>query len=416
MECRTQQDKIAVCIAVCKYLDENGASASDVRHIPTQKILSYLSICTDDHNTVRSLMHRMADSGVLSRRGQGKFAWKVSNEHWDRDNPLQAYYKNPRKSHDQGGDEGQGRDNEKGDKKTPLPDHKMVSQQRQLEKAEQQIKDLQAQLKKEKKKGPQKITIEHKDKKKETVELGRVHPVFEQVMFHIGCGDSVMLVGPKGCGKTYLSIDVAKALSLDYGMLSLSGGVTESRLFGRNVPNVQTGQNEFHPGLFIEMFEGGGLFLLDEVDAADPNMIVALNSALANGEVAVDRAKNPVITKHDDFVCIAAANTWGTGADRQYVGRNQQDSAFTERFVQIAMTYDEDLERDLAKGHEKFVDRFHYIRKNVEKNRLERTVSTRFLVRAINWMEKGRDDKYCEEMLFAGWREDEVRKAKGIGA
>lgn len=412
MECRNQQEKIAVCIEICKYLENNGADAESTKHVPTQKILAALGIRVDDHNTVRSLMHRMADSEVLSRRGQGKFAWKVQNGSWDRDNPLTAYYKNPRKGGQQG-NEGQGQKANE-DKGEAEKNKMVVSQQRQLEKQEQQIKDLQAQLEKAKKAGPQKITIEHKGKKNETIELGRVHPVFEQVMFHIGAGDSVMLVGPKGCGKTYLSIDVAKALNLDYGMLSLSGGVTESRLFGRNVPNVQTGQNEFHPGLFIEMFEGGGLFLLDEVDAADPNMIVALNSALANGEVAVDRAKNPVITKHDDFVCIAAANTWGTGADRQYVGRNQQDSAFTERFVQIAMTYDHDLELDLGKNHIKFVERFHRVRANVEKARLERTVSTRFLVRAINWIERGKDEDYAMEMLFAGWRDDERRKALGF--
>jgi hypothetical protein len=32
------------------------------------------------------------------------------------------------------------------------------------------------------------------------------------------------------------------------------------------------------------------------------------------------------------FVCIAAANTFGTGADRQYVGRNQLDESTLDRF------------------------------------------------------------------------------------
>jgi len=41
-----------------------------------------------------------------------------------------------------------------------------------------------------------------------------------------------------------------------------------------------------------------------------------LNSALANGKMAVpNRPEKPFATKHPDFVCIAAVNTLGTGAE-----------------------------------------------------------------------------------------------------
>ncbi len=240
----------------------------------------------------------------------------------------------------------------------------------------------------------------------------KVHPIFEQVLFHVGCGDNVMLVGPKGCGKTWLAGDVAKALSVDYGMLSLSGGVTEGKLLGRSVPNVQTGENNFHPAPFSQMFSGGGLFLLDEIDASDPNVILTLNSALANGKLAMDIGgmEDSVIQQHADFHCLAAANTFGSGADRQYVGRNQQDAAFTERFVQIEMDYDEDLELCICPENMRMVSKLHAIRKKITSNRLERSLSTRFITRANTWMQNGKDYDYVTKMLFAGWRDDEIRK------
>jgi hypothetical protein len=46
-------------------------------------------------------------------------------------------------------------------------------------------------------------------------------------------------------------------------------------------------------------------------------------------------------------VC-AAANTYGTGADALYVGRNQLDAATLDRFYVVEMDYDRKLEAKLA--------------------------------------------------------------------
>ena len=77
----------------------------------------------------------------------------------------------------------------------------------------------------------------------------------------------------------------------------------------------------------------GGVFLFDEIDAADANVLLVVNSALANGRMSVpSRHDQPVAKKHSEFVCIAAANTFGRGADRVYVGRNELDEATLDRF------------------------------------------------------------------------------------
>jgi len=257
---------------------------------------------------------------------------------------------------------------------------------------------------------PVEIVIKRADAPAVTIDE-KLHPIFEQVMFHLGCGDNVMLVGPSGCGKTHLAEQIAKIMDLDHAALSLSGGVTESKIFGRVTPNITTGKSEFHGTPFTEMYENGGVVLLDEVDAADPNVLLSLNLALGNRRLTLDRPKNPLVRQHKDFVCLAAANTWGNGADRQYVGRNQQDGAFNARFVQLSMDYDENLERSLCANAE-LCERLQQYRANCRRNRLERIVSTRFLCRAANWVANGKDFDYVDSMLFAGWREDEVKKAK----
>lgn len=254
------------------------------------------------------------------------------------------------------------------------------------------------------------IVIQHKDT---TIKLDEhIHPVFEQVMFHINCGDNVMLVGPKGSGKTTLAEQVAKALNRPHAAISLSAGVTESKLLGRLTPNITNGKSEYHSTPFVDLCETGGVFLLDEVDGGDPNVLLTMNMALANRRLVLDRPKKPIIDLHDDFLCIAAANTYGNGADRQYVGRNQMDGAFADRFTFIPMDYDQDLERKLCPEHPELVDVMHTFRQRIASNRLERAISTRFMVKAYGWMIHGKDMQYVKKMLFAGWRDDERRKVE----
>ena len=262
------------------------------------------------------------------------------------------------------------------------------------------------------KKTPKKVVIEFKSPKFKLTIEDHVHPIFEEVMFHLNCGDNVMLVGPKGCGKTHIVEQVANVMKRRHAILSLSGGVTEGKILGRVVPNVQTGKSEFHGTPFTDMYENGGVVLLDEVDGGDPNVLLSLNLALSNRKLVLDRTKNPIVNQHDDFLAMAAANTFCNGADRKYVGRNQQDSAFTDRFVQLYMDYDHELEAKLCPNHPDLVKHVHHYRAKVRENKMEREVSMRFLLRAYNWMNHGKGLDYCLNKLFTGWREDEIKKVR----
>lgn len=62
---------------------------------------------------------------------------------------------------------------------------------------------------------------------------------------------------------------------------------------------------------------------------------------------------------------------------------------------------------------EKLIEWAHKTRDNIVAARLERTMSTRFILRAYNWIQHGKTLKYVSERFFDGWREDEIRKAGG---
>jgi hypothetical protein len=141
------------------------------------------------------------------------------------------------------------------------------------------------------------------------------NPLLGRLLVEVKLGHYPMLVGPAGCGKTIAAEQVAEALGRQFGHICFTAGASETWLFGRQTPNG------FIEGEFSRIYREGGVFLFDEIDAADANLLMAINTALANGHL-----KNPIsgetIQRHKDFVGIAAANTVGKGGNAQYTGRN----------------------------------------------------------------------------------------------
>jgi cobaltochelatase CobS len=170
-----------------------------------------------------------------------------------------------------------------------------------------------------------------------TVE-GATHRALPDLTRMLSAGLNVWLVGPAGSGKTTLAEQAAKALGRPF--YSTGAVTSDFRLMG-----FTTATGDLVRTPFREAFEHGGVFLWDEVDGSNPNALVAFNQALANGCFAFP---DGMVTKHQDFVAIAAANTWGTGATTEYIGRVRQDAATLDRFVYLPIDYDEALERDLV--------------------------------------------------------------------
>jgi MoxR-like ATPase len=182
------------------------------------------------------------------------------------------------------------------------------------------------------------ITVEVRDRHETRSIEGSVHAAMPEILKWLSVRQHVYLVGPAGSGKTTIAEQAAKALDLP---LYTHGAV----LMKYEVTGHSDAQGEYHASGLREAYENGGIVLFDEMDASAPEAIVAINAALANGRYGFPDKQ---IKRHDDFVCIAAANTSGRGATRQYVGRNPLDGASLDRFVQIQIEYDLTVERAMA--------------------------------------------------------------------
>lgn len=244
------------------------------------------------------------------------------------------------------------------------------------------------------------------------------HPALADCIALAHAGLPILLVGPAGSGKTHLSGQIASALGRLFTFNSLSAGVTESHILGRILPD-SSGNWSYQPTPFVHAYRAGGVHLFDEIDAADANLLVTLNAALANGHLSVPFAQIEPIARHPDFVFIAAANTFGRGADRQYVGRNALDAATLDRFSvsTVFVDYDRALERRIASAicgddsASMLLAWAHEVRDSIERNKLRRIMSTRTIKNAATLLGIGRTLQSIQDTYFNGWSADERAKA-----
>lgn len=172
------------------------------------------------------------------------------------------------------------------------------------------------------------------------VEIGTVHKDTNLLIQYLAAGMHVFMTGPAGSGKSTGAEKAAQALGLTFGSISCCSQDTLTRFLG-----YQDAEGHYHTTEFRKAYQNGGLFLIDEIDAGNPNILAVLNAALANSRCSFP---NGMVERHEKFRCVAAGNTWGTGRTLQYVGRNALDAATLNRFVMLHWDYDEALETVIA--------------------------------------------------------------------
>lgn len=228
------------------------------------------------------------------------------------------------------------------------------------------------------------------------VELDRQHYAFKKILNAVAQRVHLMLVGPAGSGKTTCAHNVANALGLSFYAMSVGQQTTKSDIFG-----FVDAHSNYKRTQFRDAFENGGVFLFDEIDAGNAGVLTAINASLANGTCAFP---DGMVKRHADFVCIAAGNTFGRGADRQYVGRQQLDAATLDRFAVIDFDYDEELELEIS-GNRNWTRQVQKMRANANANNLRVVISPRASINGA-------------KLLAAGFTESEVKEMivfKGIG-
>ncbi len=232
------------------------------------------------------------------------------------------------------------------------------------------------------------------------------HEKFETIYKLERIGLPVMLIGPTGSGKSVCASQVAKALGLQ--MYYTNNASEEYKLLGFTDANGKYKQTQFY-----KAFIKGGLFFLDEIDNSHPSALLSLNSAIgsSDGHIYMAFEDGEFTQAHNDFRVIAAANTWGNGANRMYCGRSELDSASLDRFVQIYFDYDKKLEKSIV-SEEDMLTFFWDFRKVINDCGIRHTVTTRNIEYAFKMKKTGFSNE--EILLYTVIKELDVEDMKII--
>ena len=230
------------------------------------------------------------------------------------------------------------------------------------------------------------------------------HEKFDQVLQLVQLGKAVYLYGPSGTGKNIIAHQIAKALQTDfYFNNAVQNGFSLEGYTDANGKYIETE--------FYRAFTKGGLYMLDEMDASVAEVLILLNAALANGYFTFPGIGQ--VKAHKDFRVIAAGNTKGSGASREYNSRNELDQATLNRFLFVEINYSTQIENSLTNDAD-LLDFAREFRKAIKHCGIKKVVSYREIINMRDLIQVGWDFKdVLDVALIKGLDRDDVSMIRG---
>ena len=203
---------------------------------------------------------------------------------------------------------------------------------------------------------------------------------------------NIMLSGPIGTGKTTLCSQIADKLSLNFYPYSLCSHTTKSDLIG-----FIDASGQYRTSALRLAFENGGLVLLDEMDAANPNILSIVNNMLSNNQYYFP---DGIIQKHDEFKCICAMNSNGRGGEIIYTKSQRLDASTLDRFIFINIDIDEKMEQKITDNKDWYerVLKFRKVINEICKD--EVVIGSRAMYDGADLLEAGFSQSEVEDMVI----------------
>ncbi len=171
--------------------------------------------------------------------------------------------------------------------------------------------------------------------------IGIIDKAFEKELF-------VLIIGPKGTGKTSLVREYATQKSIELKSINLSLRTRESHLIGTK--NLIDGNIGFDEGILVKSMKEGNILYLDEINAAEADVLLRLDEALDDRkQIVLKESDGQVIKAKDSWFVIATINPL------THVGTKELPPQILSRFpVRIRLDYPpEDVEYKIIKKHVK---------------------------------------------------------------
>ena len=156
----------------------------------------------------------------------------------------------------------------------------------------------------------------------------------------------VLIIGPKGTGKTALVRKFASQINKELVSINFSLRTRESHLIGTNT--IDNGQINFVNGILVRSMTEGNILYLDELNAAEPDVLLRLDEALDD--------RRQIVLKESEGQTIIAKEDWfsiGTINPLSHVGTKELPPQIISRFpIRIMLDYPpEETELEIIKKH-----------------------------------------------------------------
>jgi nitric oxide reductase NorQ protein len=233
-----------------------------------------------------------------------------------------------------------------------------------------------------------------------------------------------LIIGPKGTGKTTLVRKFASQLGKELYSVNFSLRTRESHLIGTKT--LDRGQISFVEGILVKSMRDGGLLYLDELNAAEADVLLRLDEALDDRrQLILKEAEGQIIRASHDWSVIATINPLS------HVGTKELPPQLLSRFpIRLRLDYPpEEIELEIVRRHTEvdqsrvnYVERAIKLAKNLREaaavEELYYSPSLRESIAFAKLLNAGSSAKEAAEIVYANaydqWGEVEYQKVKDM--
>ena len=161
-------------------------------------------------------------------------------------------------------------------------------------------------------------------------------------------GIFVLIIGPKGTGKTALVREYAMQKSKNLESINFSLRTRESHLVGTK--SLIDGNVGFDEGILVKSMKEGNILYLDEINSAEADVLLRLDEALDDRrQIVLKESSGEIIKAKDTWFVIATINPL------THVGTKELPPQLLSRFpIRIRLDYPpEDIEYQIIKKYVK---------------------------------------------------------------